>query len=180
MEIEFANTNQMSLEYFESGSMDHSHMAVQDTSNATAQSASVVRRFTPDADSAFQRFMETATSRGDVELKALAPCRDELGIDPSYPATGTQPARLLSALLFGKEIDPLAGWLTLGIYRLSDTVYQLRNLGWPVITGRLDVKNRFGEECHVANYYLAQDAINAAGDRGREFRNVSMTRKDAA
>lgn len=88
---------------------------------------------------------------------------------PEYPSHNTQPARLLVALLSGRKIDPLSGWRSLGIYRLSDTVLQLRKLGWPVITDRLDVTNRFAEACHVALYWLADDAISVAGLRGLEF-----------
>lgn len=70
----------------------------------------------------------------------------EIGMaQPEYPRLNTQPARLLVALLQRRRIHPLAGWQALGIYRLSDTVLQLRKMGWPVITGRLDVNNRFGE-----------------------------------
>ena len=90
-------------------------------------------------------------------------------IDASFPSFGTQPARLLIALLRGRRIDPLAGWRSLGIYRLSDTVLQLRKLGWPVITDRLDVCNKFGEPCHVAQYSLPADAIEQAGDAGATF-----------
>lgn len=80
----------------------------------------------------------------------------------TYPSIGTQPARLLAALLRGRRIDPLAGWRLLGIYRLSDTVLQLRKLGWPVVTDRLDVSNRFGEPCHVAQYSLPGEVVAAA------------------
>lgn len=88
---------------------------------------------------------------------------------PQYPGINTQPARLLAALLTGRRIHPLDGWRSLGIYRLSDTVLQLRKLGWPVVTDRLDVTNRFHEACHVALYYLPDEAIQTAGLGGLEF-----------
>lgn len=68
--------------------------------------------------------------------------------NPVYPARGTQQARLLAVLLQGEKVHPLRAWRALGIYRLSDTVFNLRALGWPVVTGRLDVTNRFDEQCH--------------------------------
>jgi hypothetical protein len=71
--------------------------------------------------------------------------------------------------LQGRHINPLAGWKMLGIYRLSDTVFQLKKMGWPVDTGRLDVANRFNEPCHVAEYSLPDDAIQKAGEDGRQF-----------
>jgi len=86
-----------------------------------------------------------------------------------YPAHGTQAARLLSALLRGRHVDPLAAWKALGIYRLSDTVFQLRGMGWPVITGRLDVANRFKESCHVAEYYLSPMQGIEAGQVGEDY-----------
>ena len=91
--------------------------------------------------------------------------------DPAveYPGLYTQPARLLAAFLGGRKINPLDGWQSLGIYRLSDTVYQLRKLGWPVITDNLDVDNRFGEPCRVALYSLPDDSIEAAGEQGRKY-----------
>lgn len=88
---------------------------------------------------------------------------------PSYPVRGTQQARLLAVLLQGEKVHPLRAWRALGIYRLSDTVFNLRSLGWPVLTGRLDVANRFNEPCHVAEYCLEPAAIASAGHDGKEF-----------
>lgn len=70
------------------------------------------------------------------------------------PTPGTQADRLLRALQEGRAIDPMVAWRELGIYRLSDVVFQLRRLGWPIRTDGIDVKNRFGESCRVANYRL--------------------------
>jgi hypothetical protein len=73
---------------------------------------------------------------------------------PTMPTPGTQPHRLLCALQEGRAVDPLAAWRDMGIYRLADTVFQLRGMGWPVITDQVEVKNRFGEVCRVASYRL--------------------------
>lgn len=88
---------------------------------------------------------------------------------PSFPSHDTQAARLLATVLLGQKINPLRGWVNLGIYRLSDTKFRLREMGWPMESGRLDVSNKFGEACHVALYGLPQWAIEMAGERGREF-----------
>ena len=88
---------------------------------------------------------------------------------PSYPVRGTQQARLLAVLLQGEKVHPLRAWRALGIYRLSDTVFSLRGMGWPIVTGRLNVANRFNEPCHVAEYFLDAAAIAAAGHDGEEF-----------
>ncbi len=99
----------------------------------------------------------------------------------TYPTHGTQPARLLAALLYGSAINPLGGWRSLGIYRLSDTVFQLRGMGWPVQTDRLNVSNRFKESCYVAQYMLPAHAINDADQTGQDFagREFAMMREAA-
>ena len=98
--------------------------------------------------------------------KATTGCRSTSGAGtaphvaiqkPSFPRNGTQAERLLYALLDGSRVNPLVGWLNLGIYRLADAVFQLRGLGWPVITDHLEVENRFGETCRVAEYRLASE-----------------------
>lgn len=88
---------------------------------------------------------------------------------PSYPNPHSQAGRFIAALLTGQKIDPLAGWFKLGIYRLSDTKLQLRRLGWPVKNLGLTVKNRFGDDCHVALYELPHKSINATGWVGEAF-----------
>ena len=98
--------------------------------------------------------------------------------NPEYPAHGTQAARLLAAVLRGEKVNPLWGWIRLGIYRLSDTKYRLKALGWPMEAGRLDVSNKFGEPCHVALYGLPPWAIQAAGEKGRAFAEFEMRLMD--
>lgn len=93
----------------------------------------------------------------------------EHAINPTYPAHNTQAARLLAAALSGQKINPLRGWVGLGIYRLSDTKFRLKEMGWPMESGRLDVANKFGEACHVALYGLPDWAIAQAGTKGQEY-----------
>jgi len=88
---------------------------------------------------------------------------------PNFPVSGTQPARLLAALLHGLNIEPLTAWKKFGAYRLADVIFQLRGLGWPVITERLEVMNRFHEVCRVAQYCLPTEAINNTGTTGQDF-----------
>lgn len=108
---------------------------------------------------------------------------DSADFSPKYPAHETQAARLLAVALLGQKINPLRGWKSLGIYRLSDTKFRLRAMGWPMDNAGLDVKNRFSEQCHVALYYLHEWAIEAAGERGQKFAQRElefMARKKAA
>ncbi len=66
----------------------------------------------------------------------------------------TQKQRLIKYLAENKSINPLKAWTELGIYRLSDTIFSLRNEGFNIVTEKLTVKNKFGENCIVANYKL--------------------------
>lgn len=99
---------------------------------------------------------------------------DKRDFTRAYPAHNTQTARLLAAALQGQKVNPLHGWRSLGIYRLSDTKFRLMALGWPMESGRLDVSNRFGEACHVALYGLPMWAIEEAGERGQEFARCEL------
>lgn len=52
------------------------------------------------------------------------------------------------------SITPLVALAELGIYRLSDAVFKLRRRGVKIETAYVDVKNQFGETCHVAKYII--------------------------
>ena len=43
-----------------------------------------------------------------------------------------------------------------GCYRLSGRIYDLRSEGYNIITHMKEVKNRFGDTCHVAEYRLVK------------------------
>jgi len=70
------------------------------------------------------------------------------------PKPGTQCDRLLAHLQLGCTINPLWSWTTLGIYRLAARICDLRQMGYNIKSTRKTVKNRFGEPCKVAEYYL--------------------------
>jgi Helix-turn-helix domain len=54
---------------------------------------------------------------------------------------------------FGK-INPIKAWTQLGIYRLADGIFKLRKKGYKIETLDKNVKNRFNENCVVAEYRL--------------------------
>lgn len=79
---------------------------------------------------------------------------------PIEPRPNTQAGRLLAELKSGRAVDPLTAWIRLGIYRLSDVIFQLRKAGWCIQTEIRPVQNRFGEECRVGYYSLTEEAEN--------------------
>ena len=75
----------------------------------------------------------------------------------------TQDQRLLNYLEQYGKVNPLEAWKELGIYRLSAAVLRLRKLGYNIVTNRIDVKNKFNESCHVAEYHLVSDEPKPQG-----------------
>ena len=65
-----------------------------------------------------------------------------------------QETRLLHYLESNKKISPMEAWTELGIYRLSDVVFKLRNKNYEIETERMSVVNRFNEVCSFAEYKL--------------------------
>jgi len=61
-----------------------------------------------------------------------------------------QETRLLHYLESNKKISPMEAWTELGIYRLSDVVFKLRNKNYEIETERKSVLNRFDETCNFA------------------------------
>ena len=65
-----------------------------------------------------------------------------------------QEKRLLDYLKTNNKISPMEAWTELGIYRLSDVVFKLRNKDFEIETERKSVVNRFDEPCNFAEYKL--------------------------
>ena len=69
----------------------------------------------------------------------------------------TQEARALKYFQTHKKGLTSLDFLTkLAIYRAADVVYKLRKEGYPIKMQRVNVKNRYGENCRVA-YYTLED-----------------------
>lgn len=64
----------------------------------------------------------------------------------------TQNERVLAYLQEHRTITPMEAWLKLGIYRLGARVFDLKQAGHDIRSGRQKVFNQFGETCRVANY----------------------------
>lgn len=67
---------------------------------------------------------------------------------------GKQELRLLEYLENNRSINPIMSWQTLGIYRLSDVVFKLRNRGFNIETKRKTVMNKWQEKTSFAEYKL--------------------------
>ncbi len=68
-----------------------------------------------------------------------------------------QEQRLLDYLKTNFKVSPMDAWIELGIYRLSDVVFKLRNKGYEIETERKSVLNRFDEPCSFAEYKFKGD-----------------------
>ena len=67
----------------------------------------------------------------------------------------TQCDRILSYLETHTAINPMQAWEECGVYRLGARIYDLKHKKGVKITKRMiDVPNRFGEKCKVAQYRL--------------------------
>lgn len=62
--------------------------------------------------------------------------------------------RVLKRLQQNGKINPLEALTDLGVYRLSDTIYKLRGLGYEIITKQTSSFNRFKEKVRFATYVL--------------------------
>jgi len=65
-----------------------------------------------------------------------------------------QEKRLLDYLQKYLKINPIEALTDLGIYRLSDVVFRLRNKGYDINTKRVTRLNRYDEPCSFAEYEL--------------------------
>lgn len=61
---------------------------------------------------------------------------------------------VLNELIAGNEVTSMSMWRKYGITRLSGIIYDLKNLGYNIITVMIDCVNRFGEKTKVAKYIL--------------------------
>lgn len=64
----------------------------------------------------------------------------------------TQKQRTIDYLTRYHKLNPIKAWQSLGIYRLSDVILKLRREGYEIETDEVIVKNKFGENCKVAEY----------------------------
>ena len=69
----------------------------------------------------------------------------------------TQNERILEYLNKHGSITPIDAMIDLGVMRLASRISDLKNMGYRIESKMITVKNRFGEECKVAEYKLFSD-----------------------
>ena len=67
----------------------------------------------------------------------------------------TQATRLLDHFNQGKTITSLGAYDELGITQLGARIHDLEQRGHLISRKMIEVKNRFGESCHVKEYWLS-------------------------
>ena len=70
----------------------------------------------------------------------------------------TQQERLLAMMKGGKKVSSMDAFVTLGITRISATVFELRRDGVKVLDEWKEGTNRFGEKCRYKVFYLDETA----------------------
>ena len=68
----------------------------------------------------------------------------------------TQNERIIDYMNRFGSITQAEALLDLGVARLASRISDLRSLGVPIESEMIEVKNRFGEKCHVKRYRLGK------------------------
>ena len=55
-----------------------------------------------------------------------------------------------------RGITPLQAMERFGCMRLSGRIHDLRSMGYEISSEIVEVKNRYGEKCHVSRYQLVK------------------------
>ena len=69
----------------------------------------------------------------------------------------TQTKALLEYLREHGGVTPYEAWNQLHIYRLSDTIYKLRKLGYKIVTNYMEVVTPYGK-AYIAEYRMIGEA----------------------
>lgn len=66
----------------------------------------------------------------------------------------TQNDRIIEYIDRFGSITQLEALQDLGVMRLASRISDLRSLGYPIVSNTEEVKNRFGEKCHIKRYSM--------------------------
>jgi hypothetical protein len=68
----------------------------------------------------------------------------------------SQKERILQHFKSGNTITSLEAYNELGVTQLATRIHELKAEGYPILSDRIKVTNRFDEQCLVSKYYLAE------------------------
>lgn len=90
---------------------------------------------------------------------------------PACPKIGSLSSRALALLLQGMAITHRDFWLHAGTYRLSAAIHKLRETDWRILDTpeTVPTSDPTRRRAHIKRYYLANEAISAAGEAGRDY-----------
>jgi hypothetical protein len=66
----------------------------------------------------------------------------------------TQSQRVLDYLQQGKKLTCLNAFNELGITQVAARIFELKRDGEVILSSRTKVKNRYGEDCIVSEYFM--------------------------
>ena len=69
----------------------------------------------------------------------------------------TQNQRILDYIDRFGSITQIDALRDLGVMRLASRISDLRRLGYPIVSEVEEVRNRFGEACHIKRYSLGME-----------------------
>lgn len=72
----------------------------------------------------------------------------------TYPATGSARAKVLNALMLGRNLTSADAWREFGSSRLASDVHELRRMGWPILSTWINVTTRRQTMARVVQYHL--------------------------
>ena len=68
----------------------------------------------------------------------------------------TQNERIIDYIDKFGSITQIEALRDLGVMRLASRISDLRSMGVPIVSDIEEVKNRFGEKCHIKRYRLGK------------------------
>ena len=76
---------------------------------------------------------------------------------PKVEHKPTQNERIIEYINTFGSITQLEVLRDLGCMRLASRISDLKRLGYPIESKIVEVKNRYGEKCHIKSYYKGGD-----------------------
>ena len=108
----------------------------------------------------------SAKTRAHSTPQASLPGMERASEAPIMPRPNTRPAEALALLVARPHVDQRDFLDAHGGWRLAAAVFELRALGWPIVTEHVPVVLDNGEASHIARYRLDRAGPALAMQRG--------------